>query len=174
MKKMTTLKIALFAFISAIICVTGNTILCLDIVSYVAQGMGFASYLFFAIWISQLIHSKSRYGINLVVLFMSFSLSVYSATMFSLYPYGKLFEYYVLFFYLFFMICLISSIIIVGRIIFGSPKQRNYSSTNILPSEKSEHTLWLCKCGKKNSGKFCSDCGAAAPSSQEAPFSDAE
>lgn len=162
MRKSTSFKIALFAFVSAIICIIGNGMLCLDIISYTAQGLGFVSYLFFAIWVSQLIYGRTRFGGNLICLFMSFALALYSCVMFAANPEGLLFDYYVIFFYLFSLICLVSSILLVGRIIFCSPKKQKEQHESLL-IDHSTANQWKCACGCFNTGKFCSACGAPMP-----------
>ena len=61
MSKTMSFKISVFTLISTIICIIGNMILDLDIISYVCQGLGFLSFLFFLIWISQWIYEKAVY-----------------------------------------------------------------------------------------------------------------
>ena len=165
MRKSTTIKIALFAFLSEMICVTGNYFLGLEVLSYVSQGLGFASYLFLMIWISQFIYSKARFGINLVTFFMSLALALYSIGLISLLPDGKLLEYYALLFYVFVMICIVSAIVFVGRVIFSSPKKKEnpqmekQTSVAVTTEGPSENSAWVCSCGCHNTGKFCSECG---------------
>ena len=130
MSKSTSLKISLFAFLSTLICIIGNTILQMDLLSYVCQGLGFLSYLFFLIWISQIIYEKVIFAINLIIVFLSFGLAAYSLSLFSLLPYEQVFEYYVVFFYVFSLTCIGSLIVLVGRIIFYSPKITNEKETH--------------------------------------------
>ena len=130
MSKSTSLKISLFAFLSTLICIIGNTILQMDLLSYVCQGLGFSSYLFFLIWISQIIYEKVIFAINLIIVFLSFGLATYSLSLFSLLPYEQVFEYYVVFFYVFSLTCIGSLIVLVGRIIFYSPKITNGKETH--------------------------------------------
>lgn len=175
MRKTTSIKISLFAFISTLICLVANNILHLKVVSYVCQGLGFLSYLFLLIWVSQIIYEKLPLGINLIVLFMSFSLAVYSLALFSLLPYEQAYEYYVIFFYFFSLTCLGSAILLVGRIIFGLPSGQNETpqpteapaapvtpAVPVSPTAPPEQS-WMCECGTQNSSAFCTDCGTAMP-----------
>lgn len=160
MNKRTILKLSLFAFISAIICFIGNTILSLNILSYIIQGTMFLAYLFFAIWLCQLVYGKTRFSKNLVILMMSFALAVYSFLLISITSTELLLEYYVIFFYVLVLIFLVSSIVLIGRMMFSSPKSKlnekeRIAETTYLP----EKSTWTCSCGCTNTGKFCSECG---------------
>lgn len=160
MSKSTILKLSLFALISAIICFIGNAILSLDILSYITQGIAFLAYLFFAIWICQLVYGKTRFSMNLVILIMSFALAVYSFALLSITNTELLLEYYVIFFYLFVLIFLVSSIILIGRMMFSSPKSKfNEQERVVETSHLPEKSTWTCSCGCTNTGKFCSECG---------------
>lgn len=133
MRKSTSLKISLFALISAIICLIGNAILNIEIFIAIIHGLAFLSYLFLAIFVSQLIYEKINFGINVIVLFMSFALALYSIALFSISPFEILVEYCVLFFYWFVLLCLVSAIVLVGRIIFYSPKSDETDDNNNEP-----------------------------------------
>lgn len=164
MNKNTTLKLSIFALISTIICIIGNSILYMDILSYIIEGISFLSYLFFAIWICQLIYGKTRFSNNWVVLIMSFALAIYSFVSSTITTSEFLWEYYIYFFYLFVLICLVSSIVLVGRMMF-SPKKPNYSEQSyiVAPQPATAHipetNIWTCSCGHNNTGNFCSECG---------------
>ena len=171
MRKRTTIKFSLFTFISTIICLIGNVVLQLDFLSYLTQGLSFLAYLFFLIWLAQIIYERSRFAVNIIIMFMSFALSLYSLLLFALLPYEQIFEYYVLFFYFFALTSLFSAIILVGRIIFYSPKQKPQDDTPAVvaqpvPPQEAAPAVkqtWVCACGTTNSGNFCSECGKAMP-----------
>ena len=156
MRKTTSLKVSLFAFLSAIACTVANYMLSLEIVFYSTQVLWFAAYFFLLISLSQVIYEKFRFRITFIILLLSFALAAYSLALFSLVPYGGFFEYYVIFFYLFGITALVSTIILIARIVFSSP---------IIPEETAEDDnlsvdeYWVCSCGKENTGKFCSECG---------------
>ena len=79
---------------------------------------------------------------------------------FSITPFVSLLDYYVLFFYMFVLLCLISAILLLGRIIFYSPKAKVTEDAPANMQNSDDKITWVCVCGNKNTGNFCSACGA--------------
>ena len=160
MKKSFTIKFSLFAFLSAIICYVGSFLLPILRSLYLPTCFFFLAYLFFMMWISQLVYGKTSFRINWVVLIMSFSMSVYFFIMYAITQVEFLSECYLLAFYLLIFLCIVSSIILIGRVIFSSPEKK--ISTQKLPQPHLptvSTSSWICSCGATNTGKFCSECG---------------
>lgn len=176
MSKTISFKIALFAFLSTLICAIGNSFLGLDIVTYLTHAFAFIAYLFVAIGICQLIYGKTRLSWNLIFLIMSFALGLYCGVMVQIETNEIVLSYYALLFYLFTVVCILSAIVLVGRMIFGKPSKQTQADEK----EKTAHCVnapinsvnagdfWTCACGHKSSGRFCNECGSAKPSASTA------
>ena len=140
--KSLNLKLSLFMFLSAIICTIGYYLLYATPLILFKDILFLCSYIFFFNWVSQLVHSKVRFGVNVTVSILSFALAVYFGTYISLTEYEFLAEYGFYAFYLLTITCIVSVITLIGRIIFspqtkGTPTEAPQNGEAI--SAETEH-----------------------------------
>ena len=77
MKARMSIKIALFAALSAIACAIANQFIALLEIVYVTHALWFIAYLCTIIWLCKYIAAIKKVGKNLVVSFFAFALAVY-------------------------------------------------------------------------------------------------
>lgn len=120
--KSMNLKLSLFTFLSAIICVIGYTLLYVDLLTLFRDILFLCSYVFFFVWVSQKIYGKVGFSINVIIFVLSLVLAVYFRIYVDYVYYDILTEYCIYAFYLLTITCIISAIVLLGRIIF-TPKK---------------------------------------------------
>ena len=151
-------KIALFTFLSAIVCTIGYDFTFIEVLSIISSVLWFVSYICAATWVLHLIRKKVKLTKSIVVAIYSLLIAIYSGVYIAM---GVDMESIAGFistclFYLSVLVCIITTIICIWRFIFSSSKPGNVYNNNqgAMPMN-----LWTCSCGRTNSGKFCTDCG---------------
>lgn len=160
MKIKMSLKLALFTFLSAVACLIANRFICLIEISMVAEVLWFLSYICLVIWTSTYIAKTRRVGRNMAVSFFTLAIAVYFGIYYNIVEDPDFLMVFELLFYVAALVCLGSVLLLLGRWIFGTSKQKDEDTT-----EQSATCLnsWTCTCGAVNTGKFCSECGNVKP-----------
>lgn len=166
MKARMSIKIALFAALSAIACTIANLFVGLLEIVYIAEVLWFSAYVSTIVWLCKYVGAVKKVGKNLVVSFFTFALAVYLGAYYGFSEDALISVYAELAFYAMALICLGSVVLLIGRWVFGKapqeektePEQTEQITENVLDESK-----WVCVCGKENAGKFCSECGSAKP-----------
>lgn len=161
MKARMSIKIALFAVLSAIVCSLANIFLGLIEIAYVVEALFFVAYISMVIWLCKYVNKIKLVGPNAVVSFFTFSLALYLGIYSSLFADSTIAPYVSLVFYVMALVCLGSVLILLGRWIFG--KNTKAETKNKL--EEASQAGWTCSCGATNTGNFCANCGAVKPDS---------
>lgn len=170
MKIRVSLKMALFAFLSAIACAITNSFIGIVELGIVADALWFLSYICVVIWICKYIALIKRLGKNLVVTFFTFALALYAGGYSSIYSDLVEKELIVLagemLFYVAAIVCLASVLVLIGRWIFGN-SDKNIVESDDKSGVQNNADMWTCVCGTKNISKFCSECGCSKVSQTE-------
>lgn len=125
------LKLSVFTFVSAIICYVGYYFLYAEPLVLIKDALFLCAYISFFVWISEIIACRVRYSINVTISILSFVLAVYLGAYMNFVPYEFLREYCFYAFYLLTVVCIISVIVLIGRIIFVPQKRAEPSTSNI-------------------------------------------
>lgn len=171
MKIRMSLKLALFAFLSALACTITNFFIAIVELGIVADILWFLSYICLVVWVCKYIATIKKLGQNLVVTFFTFSIALYSGIYSGIY--SELAEESLapmvgeLLFYAATIACLASVLVLIGRWVFGNPNKQD-EETPIIPN------TWTCVCGTTNTSKFCSECGCSKPEETVKPVIEAE
>ncbi len=163
MKIKTSLKIAMFTLISALICLCAYAITQINIIALIAEAFFFCAYFSFILWLCRVINKKTRFSSNFISILIPFSVALYSGV--RNYGFSNTQDINVvetwtlndLFFVVSSLVTLACVLWFVGRLFFGSASQENKAEV----TEADENT-WICECGQKNTGKFCAECGKHA------------
>ena len=118
------IKISLFSFLSAIVCLIGYMFLGFELLSIITDVLWFFAYISFFSWICQAGHEKSKMSINLIITIMSLAIAIYMGVYSSVTEHTFFVEYCIYAFYLLSIICIVSTIIWIGRRIFGNTSQK--------------------------------------------------
>lgn len=160
MKIRMSLKLALFAFLSAIVSMVANSFIGLPEIRIIVDALWFLAYVCLVIWTCKYVAKVKRIGKNLVVLFFSFSLAAYFGVYCNLIENSDIALIAGLLFYAAALICLGSAIVLLARWIFGKSEQPVETKYEPVIAEQNN---WTCACGVVNSGNFCSNCGNRKP-----------
>ena len=127
--KHLNLKIALFAFFSAIVCIVGYHFLQAEALMMIKDALFLVAYVCFFVWISQLIYDKVRFGITLTIVILTLTLAIYLGVYMNFTRYEFLVEYCYYAFYILTVACIISVIAFIGMLIFR-PRSSGSSSAS--------------------------------------------
>lgn len=177
-------KLMLFTFLCAVVCIVSYLITNIEIIAPFARWFLLASYCCLVAWLCSKLIKLRKYGVNLAFCLASFGGALYFGVWLGfLNELPNINDFYnmsplALVFVGFSLLCLVSLIILIGRLIFGSPANNTPSAANAIPTSNIANQ-WICSCGSMNTGRFCSQCGAQSASvtvdvSQEATTTDEE
>jgi hypothetical protein len=134
--KSILLKLSLFLFLTALICILGYYFLYAEILILIRDVLFFAAYICFAVWTSICIYSKVRFGVNTVIFVLSFALAAYMLAYSCITQYEYLQTYCFFAFYVSTAICLLSLVFLVGQFIFRPKNTLNEYSSSDAPKDK--------------------------------------
>ena len=132
------IKISLFSFLSAIVCLIGYMFLGFELLSIITDVLWFIAYISFFSWICQTGYEKNKISINLIVTIMSLSIAIYMGVYSSVTEHAFFVEYCIYAFYLLSIICIVSTIIWIGRRIFGNTPQKDTGEVQNKEDEKDQ------------------------------------
>ena len=130
MKISIYLKVTLCAFLCSIVCVIGFMLTNIDIFAVLVNWLWLISYGGLVAWLCSKIRRKVRYGINLCFCIASFAIALYLGVTLSLQDEFNLafinnlenLSLPELAFIVFSVVCVFSTMILICRFIFGTPK----------------------------------------------------
>lgn len=168
MKINVFLKITLFAFLCSILSVVAYIITNIDIIAIITNWFWFISYFGLISWLCSKIYKLSRYGVNLIFVVGAFGIALYSGFWLGINDEFSTINNFdemsltAMAFVLFSLVCLLSAMVFIGRLIFGKPAVQTVSEEIINEAQVITEACdnnWVCECGTNNSGKFCCECG---------------
>lgn len=170
MKINVFLKVTLFAFLCSILSVVAYIITNIEIIALITNWFWFVAYFGLVAWICSKIYKKIRYSVNLIFVVGSFGIALYSGFWIgirdefnTINTFGEM-SLTAVAFVVFSLVCLMSAIVLIGRLIFGTPAEKVDNVIAVKDAaviEESFDNNWVCECGTQNSGKFCAECGRA-------------
>ena len=166
----TALKIALFSFLSSLVCTIGYFITGIDYLLIGMEALWFVSFLCVIFWVCQKIYKSTKHNIINICIVASAAFATYCGIQSSIQGISSdeislLSITYWYLFILFTLVCVASIIALLAALIFYPAKPK---------SETTIQQAWLCTCGKTNDGNFCQQCGAPRVPMHKTEQKDAE
>lgn len=132
------IKISLFSFLSAIVCLIGYWFLGFELLYVITDILWFFAYVAFFAWICQTGYEKKKISINLTITIMSLTTAIYMGVYSGLTSNEFFVDYCIYAFYLLFIVCIISTIIWIGRLIFRPTPKKNDKGAQSEKEEKKQ------------------------------------
>ena len=132
------IKISLFSFLSAIVCLIGYWFLGFELLYVITDILWFLAYVAFFAWICQTGYEKKKISINLTITIMSLTTAIYMGVYSGLTSNKFFVDYCIYAFYLLFIVCIISTIIWIGRLIFRPTPKKNDKGAQSEKEEKKQ------------------------------------
>lgn len=163
------LKVALFAFLCAIVCTIAFVLTDITLIAILTNWLWFLTYMSLVTWLCTKVYKRVRYSVNLIFIIASFAIALYTGVQHYLQGSASVndvssMSLTTLLFVVFTIVCLLSIMLLIGRLVFGKSRQEE------APAQEPEapvliagETTWTCSCGASNSGQFCTTCGGSKP-----------